>query len=141
MANKNETGVRQLKNGFWAYRFCTSVNGRKIAGRGSTDLDGNVLRTMQDAVKARRKAIKMAQLSTLLPDPKSNSVKKTVREVFDEYCVKGRSDRAYQTVRKQDSIWENHLDSEFGDCIIDEIPVAMVNDYLAKLYYLDWETM
>ena len=104
MANKSETGVRQLKSGFWAYRFCTSINGRKIEGRGSTDSDGNMLRTMQDAIKARRKAIKMAQLSVLLPDPKPNPIKKTVREVFDEYCVKGRSDRAYQTVRKQDSI-------------------------------------
>ena len=48
MTNKYETGVRQLKNGLWAYRFCTSVNGRRIEGRGSTDLDGNVLRTKQD---------------------------------------------------------------------------------------------
>ena len=137
MANKSDSGVRQLKNGFWAYRFCTSINGRRIDGRGSTDLDGNVLRTKQDAIRARKKAIKMAQLAPLLPEKPPEPVKKTVAELFAEYCEKGRSDRVYMTIRKQDSIWENHLQAEFGDCIIDEIPVSAVNDYLARLYYDD----
>lgn len=135
MSIKNDAGVRQLKNGFWAYRFSISVGGRKIEQRGSTDLDGNVLRTKSDAIKARKKAIKLAQMTPLLPDRKPDLVKKTVREVFKEYCEKGRADRAYQTIRKQDSLWENHLDSEFGDCVVDEVPVSEVNDYLAKLYY------
>ena len=135
MANKTDTGVRQLKNGFWVYRFCTSINGHRIEGRGSTDLDDNPFRTKQDAIRARKKAIKMAQLAPLLPARKTEPPKKTVREVFDEYCEKGRSDRAYQTIRKQNSIWNNHLAAEYGDCMIDEIPVAAVNDYLARLYY------
>ena len=137
MAIKNDAGVRQLKNGFWAYRFSISVGGRLINQRGSTDLDGNVLRTKQDAIRARKKAIKMAQLAPMLPQKEPEPVKKTVREIFDEYCDKGRSDRAYQTLRKQDSIWKNHMEAEFGDCVIDEIPVATVNDYLARLYYED----
>ena len=64
-------------------------------------------------------AIKMAQLAPMLPQKEPEPVKKTVREVFAEYCEKGRSDRAYQTVRKQDSIWVNHLEAAFGDCVID----------------------
>ena len=102
MANKSDSGVRQLENGFWAYRFCTSINGRRIDGRGSTDLDGNVLRTKQDAIRARKKAIKMAQLAPLLPEKPPEPVKKTVAELFAEYCEKGCSDRAYMTIRKQD---------------------------------------
>ena len=137
MAGKSDAGVRQLKNGCWAYRFSISVNGQKVEQRGSTDLDGNVLRTKQDAIKARKKAIRLAQLAPLLPQQKPEPVKKTVRELFAEYCEKGRSDRAYMTIRKQDSIWENHLQAEFGDCVIDEIPVSAVNDYLARLYYDD----
>ena len=42
--------------------------------------------------------------------------------------AKGRTDRAYQTIRKQDSIWENHLKALFGNKNIDEVSVAAVND-------------
>ena len=135
MASTHDSQVYQLKNGRWAYRFSISVNGKKIAKRGKTDSEGNPLQSKSDAIKARKKAIKLLQMAPLLPDNKPDIVKKTVREVFKEYCEKGRADRAYQTIRKQDSIWENHLDSKFGDRVIDEIPVSEVNDYLALLYY------
>ncbi len=135
MASTHDSQVYKLKNGRWAYRFCISVNGKKIAKRGKTDSEGNPLQSKSDAIKARKKAIKLTQMAPLLPDKKPDIEKRTVREVFKEYCEKGRADRAYQTIRKQDSIWENHLDSEFGDCVIDEIPVSEVNDYLALLYY------
>ena len=80
--SKNDSGVRQLKNGFWAYRFSISVSGRAINQRGSTDLDGNILRTKQEAIRARKKAIKLAQLAPLLPPTKPEPVKKTMRDVF-----------------------------------------------------------
>ena len=44
----------------------------------------------------------MAQLAPLLPEKPPEPVKKTVAELFAEYCEKGRSDRAYMTIRKQD---------------------------------------
>lgn len=128
MTNAHDSQVYQLKNGYWAYRFSISVNGHKIAKRGKTDLDGNSLRTRADAVKARKKAIRMAQMAPLLPEQKPEPKKKTFQEVFEEYCEKGRTDRAYQTIRKQDSIWENHLKALFGNKNIDEVSVAAVND-------------
>lgn len=137
MAKGNDSAVYQLKNGLWGYKFCTSVNGKRISKRGRTDLDGNPLLSRADAVKARKKAIKMVQLASLLPPKMPDPIKKTMREVFAEYREKGCSDRAYQTIRKQDSIWKNHLNVAFGDRIIDEIPTADVVDYLAKLYYED----
>ncbi len=135
MASTHDSQVYQLKNGRWAYRFSISVNGIKIARRGKTDLDGNLLQSKADAIRARKKAIKLIQIAPLQQEKKPEPVKKTVREVFNEYCDKGRADRAYQTIRKQDSIWENHLDSAFGNYMIDEIPVGIINDYLATLYY------
>lgn len=60
-----------------------------------------------------------------------------VKDVYKEYCEKGRKDRAYQTIRKQDSLWENHLFAKFGNRYVDEISVAEVMDYLAELYYID----
>ncbi len=135
MANKEGTQIYQLKNGCWAYRFSTSIKGQKIAQRGKTDLSGNPLLSKADAVRARKHAIKMAQLAPLLPEKRPEPIKKTVRDVFAEYREKGCSDRAYQTIRKQDSIWKNHLNAAFGDRIIDEITTADVVDYLSKLYY------
>lgn len=59
----------------------------------------------------------------------------TVEEVYNEYCDKGRSDRAYTTVRKQDSLWESHLKDVFGKRFVNSIITAEVCDYLADLYY------
>ena len=36
---------------------------------------------------------------------------------------------------KQDSLWRNHLQAAFGARYVDEISVAEVNDYLARLYF------
>ena len=66
---------------------------------------------------------------------KVNPNRKTIAEVFQEYCEKGRSDRAFGTIRKQDSLWENHLRDRFGALYVDEISSADVVDYLSELYY------
>ena len=65
------------------------------------------------------------------------TAKKTVAEVYREYCEKGRSGKAYATIRKQDSLWDNHLCARFGKRYIDEISVAEIVDYLTELYYTD----
>ena len=57
--------------------------------------------------------------------------------MFKEYCENGRQDRAYQTIRKQDSLWKNHLSKRFGKRFVDEISAAEVNDYLSELYYTE----
>ena len=51
-----------------------------------------------------------------------------IHHEYKEYCEKGRSDRAYQTIRKQESLWTIHLKERFGKRYIDEISVAEVND-------------
>lgn len=88
------------------------------------------MRTKRAALLARAEALK----SETEPQPKK-LVRKTVKEVFTEFCETGRQDRAYQTKRKQDSLWENHLSKRFGKRLVDEISVAEVNDYLSSLYY------
>ena len=57
MSATKDAGVRQLKNGCWAYRFSISINGQKISKRGSTDSEGNPLKTKGSAIKARQIAI------------------------------------------------------------------------------------
>lgn len=110
MAKQADTGVYQLRNGNWAFRYTLTENGNKKDVRRSKNENGQKLRNMREAIVARDVAIRQAQ-SANKPKP---ILRRTVKEVFQEYCISGRSDRAYQTKRKQDSIWENHLCAKFG---------------------------
>ncbi len=134
MSDRNSAGVYQKKNGYWEYRFGIVVNGKTIVKRKSTDEQGNKLRTKREAIAAREAAMVIARTErTTKPKP----IRRTVKEVFEEFCADGRKDRAYQTIRKQDSIWENHLRDRFGHRYVDEISCAEVVDYLSELYYVE----
>lgn len=132
MEKANETGTYQLDNGMWAYRFKIVVDGKEVAKRKYTDEKGHKLTTQAQAIKARERAIAKARADR---KPKKPIVRRTFSEVFEEYREKGRADRAYKTVLKQDSLWKNHLHQRFGSRFVDEISVAEINDYLADLYY------
>ena len=131
---QNDTGVTKLDNGNWEYRFVMVVDGKKVTSRKRKDEQGNPLTTKRAAIKARQAAMKKAQLGITHTAP---TAKKTVAEVYREYCEKGRSGKAYTTIRKQDSLWDNHLCARFGNRYIDEISVAEIVDYLTELYYTD----
>lgn len=134
MANLNSTGVYQKENGFWEYRFVVVVDGKQIARKKSTDEFGKKLKTKSEAIRAREAAIVAARMERTQKQPLS---RRTVKEVFEEFCASGRKDRAYQTIRKQDSLWENHLCAKFGKRYVDEISAAEVIDYLTELYCVD----
>ena len=131
---KNDAGVTKLDNGNWEYRFVMVVYGKKVTSRKRKDEQGNPLTTKRAAIKARQAAMKKAQLGMTHTAP---TAKKTVAEVYKEYCEEGRSGKAYATIRKQDSLWSNHLCARFGKRYIDDISVAEIVDYLTELYYTD----
>jgi len=133
MAKKNDTGVYQLKNKNWSFRYAIVVDGKRKEVRKAKDEFGNVLKTKTEAIRARNKALEQEREGKK-PAPR---VIKTIKEVYAEYCENGRTDRAYTTKLKQDSLWENHLKGRFGKQFVDEISVAEVNDYLSELYYLE----
>ena len=132
MATKS-TGVYQKDNGYWEYRFVMMVDGKQVNKKKSTDEFGNKLKTKKDAIKAREAAMLAARSDK---EEKPKVCRRTVKDVYEEYCEKGRKDRAFQTIRKQDSLWENHLLERFGKRYVGDISVAEVMDYLAELYYI-----
>ena len=132
MAKRAETGVFQVKNGQWGYRFTLQIEGKRISRRKFTDADGNKLLSKKQAQNAREEAILQAHIDE---ERKRLITRRTFDQVYNEYCEKGRADRAYMTIRKQDCLWRNHLKERFGKRYIDEINVAEINDYLAELYY------
>ncbi|MCF2669599.1 site-specific integrase [Butyricicoccus pullicaecorum] len=133
MAKLNDTGVYQLANKNWAFRYTITADGRKKDVRKAKDEFGNPLKTKTEAIRARNKAVEREREGKK-PAPK---VRKTFKEVYAEFCENGRKDRAYRTKQKQDSLWNNHLCSKYGKRFVDEITAAEVNDYLSDLYYVE----
>lgn len=134
MTKRNNAGVYQKSNGFWEYRFTMVVDGQQISRKKSTDEFGNKLKTKSEAIRAREAAIFKARTDR---ERQREIKRKKVKEVFQEYCEKGRNGKAYNTILKQDSLWKNHIKERFGDRFIDEISVAEIDDYLSELYYID----
>ena len=134
MTKRNNAGVYQKSNGFWEYRFTIVVDGQQISRKKSTDEFGNKLKTKSEAIRAREAAIFKARTYR---ERQREIKRKKVKEVFQEYCEKGRNGKAYNTILKQDSLWKNHIKERFGDRFIDEISVAEIDDYLSELYYID----
>lgn len=131
--SKNEIGVYQLANGNWGFRLIVNTNGKKTNYRRTTDQSGNKLKTKNAAIKARQAFLIYTQTAT----KKKPIQRRTFGEVFDEYRKNSRSDKAFSTIRKQDSLWRNHLERKFASKYIDEITVAEVNDYLSQLYNIE----
>ena len=128
------SGVFKKGNGLWGFRFSLLIDGKRVSRLKSTDANGKTLGSKSAAIKAREAAIAAAYI-----EAKQNIkiTRRTFKDVYKEYCEKGRTEKAYQTTRKQDSLWENHLCERFGNKYVNDISVAEINDYLAELYYID----
>ena len=133
MSTVCKDGVFQLENGCWGYRFSIVIDGRRVAKKKTTDEAGNKLKTQHQANKARENAIRMAYVESQRKN--TPPARRTMKEVYLEYCQNGRKDRAFSTVRKQECLWQNHISSRFGHRFVDEISVAEVSDYLKELYF------
>lgn len=132
--NEKNVGIYQLENGYWGFRYTITVNGKKKDFKKTKDLKGNPIKTEKAAIKAREAALAQDKINR---NNKPKKQRMTFEEVYQEYCEFGRSGKAYTTIKKQDSLWENHLKEKFGKRFIDDISVAEVNDYLETLYYIE----
>ena len=136
MSETGFAGVYQLENGCWGYRYAIVINGKRKEAKKLKNESGNTIKTANQEANAREIAIAKDKSKALLL-PQKTIIRKTVTEVYQEYCEKGRSGKAYTTIKKQDSLWNNHLCARFGKRYIDDITVAEIQDYLEELYYTD----
>ena len=134
MAEATMIGTFQLDNGMWGYRYTLTYNGKKKDVKKQKDELGRPFKTEKAAFRARESAMLRDRMSRI---KKTTAKRMTLAEVYQEYCEMGRNSKVYVTIKKQDSLWRNHLAEKFGDRFIDEISVAEVNDYLAHLYYTE----
>ena len=131
---RTSSGVYQLPNGFWGFRYAYWINGKQKDIKRTTNEKGNPFKTKAAAIKAREAAI-IAVHTELLRAAEPTKKRMTVAEVYAEYCETGRCGKAYGTTRKQDSLWNNHISKRFGKRYVDDISVSEVNDYLSLLYH------
>lgn len=132
-----ETGIFQEENGLWYYRFSMMINGEKRNFKSRVDENGNRLTSKKQTIRAKLLAIEKAKQEASQTINPVKIVRKTYAQVFEEYQEKGRSSKAFETKRKQDSLWKNHLKESFGNRYVDEVSVAEINDFLSDLYYID----
>ena len=140
-------GVFQLPNGNWGFRFKVKIKGKTIDRKYIQSIDGKPFKTEQAATRARNVAIEKEKQAAHERELENERIQyalsclknqpKTVAAVFEEYRTNGRNDRAYNTIRKQDSIWKHHLSERFGDRYVDSITTGEVQDYLGEMYYGD----
>ncbi len=145
--NKRTAGVFQLPNGYWGFRFRTSTNGKISDKKRTVNTKGKPFKTQEEASAARRKAIEQEKKDQKKKQSESERIThilhtlsyepKTLNEIYMEYCEKGRKDRAFATIRKQESLWENHIKERFGERYADSISTGEILDYLSELYYGD----
>ncbi len=135
MARNNDTGLFQLENGNWAYRIFMNRKGmKKIDTTCRQDENGNPFKTKKAARDARTS--KLAELKKDKPieeeKPKIKDVK--LVEIYNKYMKDGAIGKAPSTVKKQKSMWENHINKNFGERFISEITKDDLKNYLQKLY-------
>ena len=98
MARKRQdTGVFQLENGEWGYRFRVNIDGKNVDRRRVRDDNGKPFKNKTSAQRARKQALEDAysnagvmELPAGVVPPASLEVVegKTIAEVFAEFCEK-----------------------------------------------------
>ena len=129
MAKVDDTGIFKLENGCYAYRIVRVVNGKRRDTTRRKDEEGNLFYTKAQA-RADRDRMKLELLGQ---DIKKKGTK-TVEDIWKHYLTNGTSGKAYATVKKQKSLWNNHIAEAFGKRDLLSLTAGEVNDYLKMLY-------
>ena len=127
------TGVTQGKDGSWSYRIKKKVNGQVVDTRIKKDENGLPFLTARAAHEAKlRHEAKLASGEIEIA-PKSNIT--TLQMVYDAYLESSTAkQKAPATLRKQESMWRNHVGPKLGEEDINAITIPDLDTFLFDLY-------
>lgn len=129
-----EKGIFQLPNGNYGYRVVINRKDLKVDTTYRQDENGNPFKTMASARDARD--LKIAEFKKgNLPQKKEPTKQYKLKEVYALYLKKGTTSKAHATVRKQKSMWDNHISKKFGDRYINDITLNDLESYVSELYH------
>lgn len=132
MAKTNDTGIYRLDDGSWEYRIVINTKAVKATAKARQDEFGNPFKSKKQAVEARAK--KIVELKTPKPPEPVLAKDAKLSEIYEEYMLNGSAKKAKSTITKQQSMWKNHIQKNFGDRYISSITVQELNDYLVRMY-------
>lgn len=126
----NYSGIKQLQNGNYEVRIQVKNKHLSINTIKRKDDNGQPFKTKKAAADYRDAYIKSKQA------PQQATVKDcTLEDVYNFYMNNGAYDKAPSTIRKQESLWLNHIKPVFGDRSLSSFSSAEINNYLKELYY------
>lgn len=123
-------GIKKLDNGFYEVRIVINRKDLKVNTLRRSDENGNPLKTLKDARDFRERFVselKSKKETAVIKDCK-------LKDVYEKYKKNEGLMKAQSTIRKQDSMWDNHISKRFGDMYISQITLSDLNNYLAQLY-------
>ena len=127
------TGVTQNEDGSWLYRIKIKLpNGSIKDTRIRKDSRGNPFLTARQAFEAKKEH--EAKIRANPEENSPNHKKVTLSSVYENYLNTEAKTKAPATLRKQDSMWKNHILKVFGDRDIDSITMVELQEFLFKLY-------
>lgn len=128
----NNTGIKKMPNGNYEVRIVINRKDLKINTIRRSDDNGNPFKTQKEARDFREQFIVDARSQK--PEESALSKDCTLREVYEKYINDGSYDKAPSTLRKQESMWTNHIERKFGDKLISQITLEDLSNYLKQLY-------
>lgn len=125
------SGVIQNNDGSWSYRIKKKINGQAVDIKTKKDENGNVFLTARDAYEARIRQENLLKSGEVkLPKNKAS-----VSFIYEAYMNSSEAkQKAPATLRKQISMWKNHISVVFGEKDINSILITDLNDFLFNMY-------
>lgn len=127
------TGVTQNTDGSWTYRIKIKLpDGSVKDTRIKKDSRGNPFLTARQAFEAKKEH--EAKIRT---NPEDNAPKQkivTLQDVYDNYLDTEAKKKAPATLRKQESMWRNHISPIFAKRDINSIKIIELDTFLVNLY-------
>ena len=127
------TGVTQNPDGSWTYRIKIKLpDGSVKDTRIKKDARGNPFLTARQAFDAKKEHETRIRTNPEENIPKSKVV--TLQDVYDNYLETTAKKRAPATLKKQDSMWRNHIAPEFADRDINSITIIELYILLYRVF-------
>lgn len=127
------TGVTQNTDGSWTYRIKIKLpDGSVKDTRIKKDSRGNPFLTARQAFEAKKE-----HEARIRANPEDNAPKQkivTLQDVYDNYLDTEAKKKAPATLRKQDSMWQNHISPVFANRDINSITIIELDTFLVNLY-------
>ncbi len=141
MARSKYVGVTPVdptsSNPVWQYRIkIKNPDGKIVDTKIRKDSNGNpfmTARAAHEAKKAHEDRIRNAE-PKLVPENLSEPHRATLSEVYDHYLSTEGKTKAPATIRKQDSMWRNHVQPKLGDRPVADISIIDLDVFLCEMY-------